>query len=93
MKAIQMVKQEHQTEHNKNMEQSKYLKTLLEGSGHLNSYSMKTSDKSPDCAGYLKLGGKIYRISAWEKVTSTGKKTISLKAFEANPDGSFKYPQ
>lgn len=74
------------------MDQIKYLKTLLEGSGHLNPYASKTSDASPDCAGYLKLGGKIYRVSAWEKITSTGKKTISLKAFEANDDGSFEYP-
>jgi len=90
---IRMAKLDNQTKLNKNMDQTKYLKTLLEGSGHLNPYSMKTSDKSPDCAGYLKLGGKIYRISAWEKVTSTGKKTISLKAIEANHDGSFEYPQ
>ena len=75
------------------MNQTKYLKTLLEGSGHLNPYPIKTSDQSPDCGGYIKLNGKIYRLSAWEKITSTGKKSISLKAIEANDDGSFKYPK
>ena len=69
------------------MEKKKYLEELLEGSGHLNQFPMKTTDKSPDYGGYIKIEDKIYRLSAWVK-TKGGKKSLSLKAIEADYEGS-----
>jgi uncharacterized protein (DUF736 family) len=70
--------------------QTQYLKLLLEKSGHLNPYAEKTSEKAPDFGGYIKIDGKIYRLACWIKETKTGKKTLSLKASEANQDGTIK---
>ena len=72
---------------NKTMNTKKYLEELLEGSGHLNPFRMKTNDKSPDYGGYIKIDDKIYRVSAWVK-NKGGKKSISLKAVEADSEGS-----
>lgn len=69
------------------MNTKKYLEELLEGSGHLNAFPMKTTDKSPDYGGYIKIEDKIYRLSAWVK-TKGGKKSLSLKAVEADYEGS-----
>ena len=69
------------------MDKKKYLEELLEGSGHLNQFQMKTTDKSPDYGGYIKIEDKIYRLSAWVK-TKGGKKSLSLKAVEADYEGS-----
>ena len=69
------------------MNTKKYLEGLLEGSGHLNPFPMKTTDKSPDYGGYIKIEDKIYRLSAWIK-TKGGKKSLSLKAVEADYEGS-----
>jgi hypothetical protein len=69
------------------MNTKKYLEELLEGSGHLNKFPMKTTDKSPDYGGYIKIEDKIYRLSAWVK-TKGGKKSLSLRAVEANYEGS-----
>ncbi len=69
------------------MNTKKYLEELLEGSGHLNQFPMKTTDKSPDYGGYIKIEDKIYRLSAWVK-TKGGKKSLSLKAVETNYEGS-----
>ena len=55
------------------MDKKKYLEELLEGAGHLNQFPMKTTDKSPDYGGYIKIEDKIYRLSAWVK-TKRGKK-------------------
>ena len=44
---------------------------------------MKTTDKSPDYGGYIKIEDKIYRLSAWVK-TKGGKKSLSLKAVAAD---------
>ena len=41
------------------MNTKKYLEELLEGSGHLNPFPMKTTDKSPDYGGYIKIEDKI----------------------------------
>jgi hypothetical protein len=48
---------------------------------------MKTTVKSPDYGGYIKIDDKIYRLSAWVK-TKGGKKSLSLKAIEADYEGS-----
>jgi hypothetical protein len=69
------------------MDKKKYLEELLEGAGHLNQFPMKTTDKSPDYGGYIKIEDKIYRLSAWVK-TKGGKKSLSLKAIEADYEGS-----
>ena len=69
------------------MKTKKYLEELLEGSGHLNQFPMKTTDKSPDYGGYIKIEDKIYRLSAWVK-TKGGKKSLSLKAIESDYEGS-----
>ena len=69
------------------MNTKKYLEELLEGSGHLNTFPMKTTDKSPDYGGYIKIEDKIYRLSAWVK-TKGGKKSLSLKAVAADYEGS-----
>jgi len=69
------------------MDKKKYLEELLEGAGHLNQFPMKTNDKSPDYGGYIKIDDKIYRLSAWVK-TKGGKKSLSLKAVEADYEGS-----
>ena len=69
------------------MNTKKYLEELSEGSGHLNPFPMKTTDKSPDYGGYIKIEDKIYRLSAWVK-TKGGKKFLSLKAVEADYEGS-----
>ena len=69
------------------MDKTKYLEELLEGSGHLNQFPMKTTDKSPDYGGYIKIEDKIYRLSAWVK-TKGGKKSLSLKAIESDYEGS-----
>jgi len=69
------------------MNTKKYLESLLDGSGHLNPYPMKTSDKAPDYGGYIKIEDKIYRISAWVK-TKKGQKSLSIKATEADSNGS-----
>jgi hypothetical protein len=69
------------------MNTKNYLEELLEGAGHLNQFPMKTTDKSPDFGGYIKIEDKIYRISAWVK-TKRGKKSLSLKAVEADYEGS-----
>ena len=69
------------------MDKKKYLEELLEGAGHLNQFPMKTTDKSPDYGGYIKIEDKIYRLSAWVK-TKGGKKSLSLKAVQANYEGS-----
>ena len=69
------------------MNTKKYLEELLEGSGHLNQFPMKTTDKSPDYGGYIKIEDKIYRLSAWVK-TKGGKKSLSLKAVAADYEGS-----
>ncbi len=69
------------------MNTKKYLQELLEGAGHLNQFPMKTTDKSPDYGGYIKIDNKIYRLSAWVK-TKGGKKSLSLKAIEADYEGS-----
>ena len=69
------------------MNTKKYLEELLEGSGHLNLFPMKTTDKSPDYGGYIKIEDKIYRLSAWVK-TKGGKKSLSLKAVAADYEGS-----
>ena len=69
------------------MNKKKYLEELLDGSGHLNQFPMKTTDKSPDYGGYIKIEDKIYRLSAWVK-TKGGKKSLSLKAVEADYEGS-----
>ncbi len=70
------------------MNTKKYLEELNEGSGHLNAFPMKTTDKSPDYGGYIKIEDKIYRLSAWVKTTKGGKKSLSLKAVEADYEGS-----
>ena len=41
------------------MDKKKYLEELLEGAGHLNQFPMKTTDKSPDYGGYIKIEDKI----------------------------------
>jgi len=41
------------------MDKKKYLEELLECSGHLNPFPMKTTDKSPDYGGYIKIKDKI----------------------------------
>ena len=69
------------------MNTKKYLEELLECSGHLNPFPMKTTDKSPDYGGYIKIEDKIYRLSAWVK-TKGGKKSLSLKAVAADYEGS-----
>jgi hypothetical protein len=69
------------------MTTKKYLETLLEGSGHLNQYPQKTNIKAPDYAGYIKIDGRVWRLSAWIK-ESKGKKSISLNAKEADFDGN-----
>ena len=69
------------------MNTKKYLEELLEGSGHLNPFPMKTTDKSPDHGGYIKIEDKIYRLSAWVKPKG-GKKSLSLKAVAADYEGS-----
>ena len=68
------------------MDKKKYLEELLEGSGHLNQFPVKTTDKSPDYGGYIKIEDKIYRLSAWVK-TKGGKKSLSLKAIESDYEG------
>ena len=69
------------------MDKKKYLEELLEGAGHLNQFPMKTTDKSPDYGGYIKIDDKIYRLSAWVK-TRNGKKSLSLNAVPSNYEGS-----
>jgi hypothetical protein len=68
------------------MKTNKYLKSLLEGSGHLNPFPVKTTESSPDYGGYLKIQGQNYRIVAWVK-ESNGRKTLSIKANEADDHG------
>ena len=65
------------------MNTQEYLENLLEGSGHLNTFPLKTNEKSPNYGGYIKLDNKVYRLSAWEKNVK-GKKSFSLKAIEFN---------
>ena len=69
------------------MNTKKYLQELLDGSGHLNPNVNKLHEKSPDYGGYIKIGKKIYRLSAWVKETKTGKKNVAIKAVEADLDG------
>jgi hypothetical protein len=69
------------------MKTKKYLEELWEGSGHLNQLPMKTTDKSPDYGGYIKIDDKIYRLSAWVK-TKNGKKHLSLNAVPADYEKS-----
>jgi len=71
------------TQNNRGMKQDKYLKTLLEGSGHLNQFPSKINEKGPDYGGYLKIDGKFYRISAWVK-EKKGKKFLSIRAIESD---------
>ena len=68
------------------MKTEKYLKTLNDGSGHLNPFPVKTKEKSPDYGGYLKLNGQHYKIVAWVK-ENNDRKTLSLKAIEVDDKG------
>lgn len=65
------------------MNTEKYLKSLLNASGHLNPNPNKKTDKHPDYAGYLKIENIPYRISAWVKNSKDGKKFLSLKVMES----------
>ena len=60
------------------MTQKNYLKSLIDGSGHLNQYPQKKSEKHPDYGGFIKVENKVYRISAWIKIKND-KKFLSLK--------------
>jgi hypothetical protein len=68
------------------MKTHKYLKSLQEGSGHLNPFPIKKTESSPDYGGYLKINGQNYRIVAWVK-ENNGRKTLSIKANEADDEG------
>ena len=57
------------------MRNKKYLKTLLNGSGHLNKNKFKGKDSQPDLIGFVKIDSNIYKLSAWNK-----KNTISINA-------------
>jgi hypothetical protein len=63
------------------MNKNKYLKELLDGSGHLNKYPVKSNDKAPDYGGYVKIDNKIYRISAWVKFKNE-KKFLSIRVHD-----------
>ena len=68
------------------MTTKKYLETLLEGSGHLNKYPLKTNDKSPEYGGFIKIDDKIYRLSGWVKINK-GRKSLSLRAILVDENG------
>ena len=68
------------------MTTQKYLETLLEGSGHLNKYPLKTNDKSPEYGGFIKIDDKIYRLSGWVKINK-GRKSLSLRAILVDENG------
>jgi hypothetical protein len=64
-----------------------YLESLLDMSGHLNQFPNKSNDIAPDYGGYIKIDDKIYRLSAWIK-SKNGKKSLSIKAIEADINGN-----
>ena len=72
------------------MKIKKYIKTLLEGSGHLNAMPFRRTNNSPHYGGYVKIQGKIYRITAWDK-SNADKKTFSLKVVESDEEGNYTY--
>ena len=71
------------------MKTEKYLKSLLEGNGHLNPFPIKSTENSPDYGGYIKINGQNYKIVAWVK-ENNGRKTLSIKAHEADHEGVTK---
>jgi len=72
-----------------------YEKNILKQSATLSGFLQKTDNtitvddatSFPKNGGYIKIEDKIYRLSAWVK-TKGGKKSLSLKAVEADYEGS-----
>jgi hypothetical protein len=65
------------------MKTQKYLKTLSEGSGHLNPNLNKKTDKHPDYTGFIKIEGVFIKLAAWVKDGKYGKfLTISGREFD-----------
>lgn len=67
------------------MKTQKYLKTLNEGSGHLNPNPNKIKDKHPDYTGFIKIEGVIIKLSAWVKESKYGK-FLALNGYEFDED-------
>lgn len=68
----------------------RYIDSLFDGSGHINPNDKKTSEKAPDYGGFLKIDGKVYRISGWVKVNKAGNKGLSIKLQELDEGISTK---
>lgn len=65
------------------MNTKKYLNALLDGAGHLNKFPVKTTENGPDYGGYIKIGNKTYRLSAWVVNAK-----LSMQAKECDIDGN-----
>ena len=46
--------------------------------GTLNKSQVKTKVSQPDMFGECRIGGKIYKISAWTKTSNNGNKYLSM---------------
>jgi len=62
------------------MTTKRYLSELLDGHGHLNANKLKANPGHPDLFGFVKIAGKVYKLSAWNKHN-----TVSICAQEYEP--------
>lgn len=58
---------------------------MKDGSGTLFKVQEKKSEKGPDYTGDCMIGGEVYRMAAWIKESSSGRKFMSFK-FEPKID-------
>jgi len=55
---------------------------LKEGAGVANHNYNKKKDTHPDFTGAIKIGGVIYKVSAWSQTDRNGMQSLSIVATE-----------
>jgi uncharacterized protein (DUF736 family) len=66
---------------------------LKPGQGTLHRTREKRNDDSPDYFGELNVGGTIYKLSGWIKLSVKGGKWLSLKVEEPQPRAALETPR
>jgi hypothetical protein len=67
----------------------KFLSQIGDGCGVLNKLPSKSSERSPDYSGYVKIGGRTFKVSGWVGKDRNGSNNISIRATPCDDNGSF----
>ena len=65
---------------------------LREGQGTLHRQDKEGNEQRPDYRGELNVGGKLWKLAGWVKISKNGDKWLSLSAEEPRPKAALETP-